>query len=127
MSALGQLGAALGLGAQGASNGMYGQAHNLAAQQRTLNQQYQQAMNAAVVQGQGVVHTRRDLNPNEHEAFQIPMSQLVTMWQVRFGDKWVDRMSLYDDIEFFRHAHDRLRRADKFEIYADWVRIKEDV
>lgn len=70
-------------------------------------------------------------NPNDYEAFQVPMSQLITMWQLKFGDKWYDAQNVrgkfeHDGKEFWEYAFDRLRRAEKLEGYDGWFRLKEE-
>lgn len=65
-------------------------------------------------------------NPNDHEAYVIPLSQLVTMWQIKFGDKWVEAMADKDS-DFFVDAADRLSRANMLEEVRGWIRLKEGV
>ena len=65
----------------------------------------------------------KPFNPNEHEAFKIPLSQLVTLWQAKYGDEWVE---VFED-EFWSDAMSRLRVADRLENTRHWFRIKEDV
>lgn len=68
------------------------------------------------------------INPNIHEAWLIPLSQLVSLWQIKYGDKWIDVSDLTD--EFWSEASKRLHRADKFEACDNdstpWARLKED-
>ncbi len=68
---------------------------------------------------------KKRFDPNEHEAFQVSMSQLVTLWQAKFGDKWFDAQGLRQE-DFWDHAFDRLRRAEKMEGYDGWFRLKEE-
>ena len=63
-------------------------------------------------------------DPNASEAYQIPLSQLITLWQAKFNDTWVD-MGLEHE-SFWRHAHRRLSNAHKFENVEGWVRLVED-
>lgn len=128
----------VGLGAQGASNNMYGNAQNMNATQynQMVNQQIaakQSAYNAAQqrrIQGGAVPGGRpvpiTPFNPNEIEAYQIPLSQLVTLWQAKYGDKWVELREV-SDTEFFGHAADRLVRNNLMEECRNWMRIKEGV
>lgn len=144
MSIFGQLGNTLGLGAPGSSNQMYGAVANGGignAQQMSAAQYNQMVQASAQQQKHRQAHIQaaaqlghsnntnplKSFNPNELEAFQIPLSQLVTMWQVRFGETWVSLPAMYNETGFFQHAHDRLRRAEKFEVFDNWVRLKEDV
>lgn len=63
-------------------------------------------------------------NPNVHEAFQVPLSHLVTMWRIRYGDEWVDAEKSRDG-SFYAHACNRLALNDMFEKINGWVRLKE--
>ena len=67
-------------------------------------------------------------NPNSHEAWSIPLSQLVNLWQAKFGDVWVDVSDLDDD--FWPEASARLHLNYKMETYdrenTPWARLKED-
>jgi hypothetical protein len=85
------------------------------AEQAAMNSHPQQAM------------TRAD--PNSSEAFQIPLSQLVTMWRLKYGDQWVDgatpKKKLGED--FYHDAFQRLIATDLFERFEGWYRLKEDV
>jgi hypothetical protein len=66
----------------------------------------------------------KPFNPNELEAYKIPLSNLVTLWQAKYGDEWVDK---FDD-SFWNDACDRLDRNGKLEnAKGAWFRIKEDV
>ena len=64
----------------------------------------------------------KPFNPNELEAFKIPLSQLVTLWQAKYGDEWVETF----DEQFWSDAMSRLKTADKLETARHWFRIKED-
>lgn len=120
----------VGLGAQGASNNMCGNAQNMSTAQ--YNQQAYNAAQQRRIQGGAFplnsndINPLRPFNPNEIEAFQIPLSQLVTLWQAKHGDKWVDGNSPHDD-SFYSHACMRLNAADMFEKFHGWVRLKEGV
>lgn len=69
-----------------------------------------------------------EFNPNKHEAWSIPLSQLVNLWQAKFGDVWVDVSDLDDD--FWPEASGRLHRNNKMELCdhgnTPWARLKED-
>ena len=65
----------------------------------------------------------KPFNPNEVEAFKIPLSQLVTLWQAKFGDEWMQSSGE----EFWQDALYRLKDANKLEVVkGSWFRIKED-
>jgi hypothetical protein len=68
---------------------------------------------------------RERINPNESEAFQIPLSQLVTMWQVRFGDQWLDDDKTFDE-QFYSEAKLRLDHNKLFERFDGYLRLKEN-
>ncbi len=103
-------------------------------QEDMLAQRYQNALaqsmlqaqqNAAAQTLQGAYTTKiSTFDPNKSEAFQVPLSQLVTLWQAKFNDTWVDMGVEHED--FWRHAHRRLNNADKFESVEGWVRLLED-
>lgn len=87
--------------------------------------------NAQIAQGmynQGVIsgatQPREQFNPNKHEAYQVPLSQLVTMWRLKYGDEWVDASRPHDG-GFYAHACVRLNNNDMFERQHGWVRLKE--
>lgn len=67
-------------------------------------------------------------NPNESEAFQVPMSQLITMWRLKYGDEWYDMQSARPPYgkDFYSDAFDRMNRAQLFESFEGWYRLKED-
>ena len=66
-------------------------------------------------------------NPNDCEAYVMPLSSLVNLWRAKYGDKWVD-VSEIDD-EFWSDASARLHRNSKMEEvdfnYEPWARLKE--
>lgn len=64
----------------------------------------------------------KPFNPNEQEAYKIPLSNLVTLWQAKYGDEWVEILTE----EFWRDALNRLTNAKKLEHANGWHRIKED-
>ena len=67
-------------------------------------------------------------NPNTHEAWSIPLSQLVNLWQAKYGDTWIDVSDLDD--AFWPEASARLHMNNKMEAYdrdsTPWARLKED-
>jgi len=69
-----------------------------------------------------------EFNPNKHEAWSISLSQLVNLWQAKFGDVWVDVSDLDD--EFWPEASARLHLNYKMETYdrenTPWARLRED-
>ena len=71
---------------------------------------------------------KKAINPNTHEAWSIPLSQLVNLWQAKYGDKWIDVSDLDD--EFWPEASARLHTNHKFETLdrdnTPWARLKED-
>ena len=74
--------------------------------------------------GRAIPSTQVPFNPNEIEAYKIPLSQLVTLWQAKFGDEWTQK---FDDEEFWFDAMFRLKAAGKLEeAKHTWYRIKED-
>lgn len=118
MSLLGGLGQAVGLG------GAIGNAQNTTASQYNQMLMKQQLAAQHRVQA-GPQAPVKPFNPNEIEAYQIPLSQLVTLWQAKYGDKWVELREV-SDTEFFGHAADRLVRNALMEECRNWMRIKED-
>jgi hypothetical protein len=101
-------------------------------QEDMLAHKYQQALaqsmvntkNAVAQQTLQGVYARSAFDPNASEAYQIPLSQLITLWQAKFNDTWVDMGIEHES--FWRHAHRRLQNADKFEHVEGWVRLLED-
>jgi hypothetical protein len=69
-------------------------------------------------------------NPNQREAYVIPLSTLVNMWRAKYGDLWVD-VSEIDD-EFWADASSRLHRNKLMEEIefresnTPWARLRED-
>lgn len=125
-------GAAQGLGG-GLTPTQQAQESLLEQQMRAqLAQQYTSALGQSMVntkntlsqQAMQGVYARSAFDPNASEAYQIPLSQLVTLWQAKFNDTWVD-MGLEHEA-FWRHAHRRLSNAHKFENVEGWVRLLED-
>ena len=69
-------------------------------------------------------------NPNNHPVYSIPLSELVNLWRVKFGDTWIDVSELDDD--FWEDASARLHTNKKMEELnhhsgnTPWARLKED-
>jgi hypothetical protein len=68
-------------------------------------------------------------DPNTSEAFQIPLSQAVTLWKLKFGDKWFDAHQARPEVgkDFYTDVFDRIQKAELFENINGWYRLKEDV
>ncbi len=105
-----------------------------AMQEQQISQRYTQSLaqsmlatQQGVIKGLGGIQ-KKAINPNEHEAWSIPLSQLVNLWQAKYGDKWVDVSDLDDD--FWSEASGRLHRNNKMELCdhgnTPWARLKED-
>ena len=66
-------------------------------------------------------------NPNDCEAYVMPLSSLVNLWRAKYGDKWVD-VSEIDD-EFWSDASARLHKNEMMEESdmnnEPWARLKE--
>ena len=69
-------------------------------------------------------------NPNKDPVYSIPLSELVNLWRVRYGDTWVDVSEIEE--EFWEAASTRLHQNHMMEIidhHSDttpWSRLKED-
>jgi len=81
--------------------------------------QYNTAIGQQTLRG---AKAMKPFNPNELEAYKIAFSQLVTLWQAKYGDEWVETAQE----EFWQHALKRLSHAGKMEHVNGWYRIKED-
>lgn len=82
-------------------------------------------------------------DPNEDAAYAPPLSNLITMWQARFGDKWVNiHTAPFDSsIQAYGKEHssetvfwsavlNRMKNNNLFELNpknGTWLRLKEDV
>ena len=92
---------------------------------QTFNNHLAQTQVKPKARMQGV---RTGFNPNTHEAWSIPLSQLVNLWQAKYGDKWIDVSDLDDD--FWPEASKRLHMNNKMEACDNdstpWARLKED-
>ena len=70
-------------------------------------------------------------NPNKNPVYSIPLSELVNLWRVRYGDTWVDVSEIED--EFWEEASSRLHQNNMMEIInhhtdtTPWSRLKEGV
>ena len=123
MSLLGGLGQAVGLG------GAIGGAQNMSASQyNQMMQQQQMAMAQQSAYNQPAMRNPRVFDPNKEEAYIIPLSQLVTLWQAKYNDQWVNENEfMFGDCDrFFGAAYERLKANKKFERMSGWVRLKED-
>jgi len=68
-----------------------------------------------------------NFDPNTKEAYMIPLSRLIDMWQALFGDRWLSTQGNPEFKDrFWADACDRLTHNGKFEIQGDWFRLKED-
>ena len=74
--------------------------------------------------------TMTAFNPNNEPVYSIPLSELVNLWRVRYGDTWVDVSEIEE--EFWEAASSRLHQNHMMEIinhHSDttpWSRLKED-
>ncbi len=92
-------------------------------------QSYNSSQSAAKQASHGLQRKQNPFNPNKQEAFQIPLSRLVTLWQAKYGDQWIngdEPVSERDDA-FYVDALRRLLSAGLFEQHSGWVRLKENV
>lgn len=111
-------------GAYGAAQGY----SNTGAQQRAYNAALQNQLATQGVQAGQANVAQQAFDPNQLEAYQIPLSQLVTLWQAKYGDKWVKDEEFWNGKEpFFSTAADRLKANNLFEKAAGWYRLKEEV
>jgi len=112
-----------GAGAQQALMGSEQEMYDMRAQQYNAALAHSM-MNTkqAVAQSMMGAQVIKPFNPNEHGAFKMPLSQLVTLWQAKYGDEWVE---VFED-EFWQDAMSRLNVAGKLENTRHWFRIKED-
>lgn len=120
-------------GARNSVQNMYGQGmmNNAQAAQQSnalkniYAQMQAQAGSAHIRKGPPVVD-----NPNEREAYVVPLSTLVNMWRAKYGDLWVDVSEI--DEEFWMDASSRLHRNKLMEEIefresnTPWARLKED-
>ena len=85
------------------------------AQQNTLQQMALNQQRNAYQQAQAIKDEPPKVNLNEG-AWSIPISQLVDLWVVRFGSKWVDHEEVAGD-EFYQIASLRLEKMGKLETH----------
>jgi hypothetical protein len=113
-----------GAGAQQALMGSEQEMYDMRAQQyNAALAQSMMSTKQAVAQGvMASAQVIKSFNPNEIEAYKIPLSQLVTLWQAKYGDTWVDK----PDEDFWSVALTRLNVAGKLEHAGGWYRITED-
>lgn len=52
----------------------------------------------------------------DHPAYEAPVSVLIDMWVVRFGNDWVD-IETVDNDDFFRLAFKRLKVMGELEVH----------
>lgn len=87
---------------------------------------YTQAQLGRAIPSQQTMPAR---NPNDCEAYAMPLSSLVNLWRAKYGDKWVD-VSEIDD-QFWSDASARLHRNKMMEETdldnAPWARLREGV
>lgn len=70
-------------------------------------------------------------HPSELPAMVMPLSTLIDMWRVKFGDVWIDENSPVtppvEDYPFWHTAARRLHSNGAFEYVDNWFRLKEGV
>lgn len=52
----------------------------------------------------------------DHPAYDAPVSVLIDMWVVRFGNDWVD-IETIDNDDFFKQAFKRLKGVGELEVH----------
>lgn len=98
------------------------QVQNQLARQEAYHKGMQQQLAMQGIQA-GAQTPQTKFDPNKEAAYQVPLSQLVTLWQAKYGDKWVDNAA--HENGFFVHASSRLNANGMFEKAQGWVRLKE--
>ena len=95
------------------------------AELRRIDAAQQMVMNQAIKPSTAIPR----FDPNKSEAFQIPLSQAVTMWKLKFGDNWYDAHKPRPEAgkDFYTDVFDRIKKAGLFESTDGWYRLKEDV
>lgn len=88
---------------------------NSAAQANSLRATLTQQQLNAYMQAQAEKDLPPKVNLNEG-AWTVPISQLVDLWIVRFGSKWVDHEEIAAD-EFYQTACVRLEKMNKLETH----------
>jgi hypothetical protein len=85
---------------------------------------------AKAVQQINMPVTMTTFNPNKDPVYSIPLSELINLWRVRYGDTWVDVSEIEE--EFWEAASSRLHQNHMMETinhHSDttpWSRLKED-
>jgi len=101
--------------------------YNQAQAMGIANQNALTGIGATLGGSYGLQTPKARFDPNKSEAYQIPLSQLVAMWQVKYGDQWVDIRSDRERSDFYWAAETRLGQNDLFERVDGWARLKENV
>jgi hypothetical protein len=124
MSLLNNVFGSPGIGAAtNAAQGLIGQSY-----QDQLAQQYTNGLAQSMIGTQQAIagglyqRAMKPFNPNEQPAYQSSMSNLVTLWNAKYGDTWVEKF----DEDFWIDAVARLNAVGKLEKAGGWYRIKED-
>ena len=91
-------------------NGSAAQAYTAA---RNNAQAYNRGREATVVGDTFPPATSMEL---DHPAYDAPVSVLIDMWVVRFGNDWVD-IETIDNDDFFRLAFKRLKAMGELEVH----------
>ena len=105
-----------------------GMANQIGAMQAVSPAQYNQMLAQQRRVQAGTLQRDKVFDPNKHEAFQIPLSQLVTMWRLKYDNRWIKPLEEFPrfDGEFYAGAFDRMSALCMFETYQGWFRLKED-
>lgn len=100
----GAMNAAQSLGLQGAMN---------AASQYTISQAQRDKHSGKIT---GDVYPTATSMELDHPAYEAPVSVLIDMWVVRFGNDWIDIESVDND-DFFKLAFKRLKAMGELEVH----------
>ena len=105
--------------------------HYMEVEQRRITAAQQQAQYNSIL-GMGAQKPSTAIprfDPNKSEAFQIPLSQAITMWKLKFGDQWFDghQSRPEEGKDFYADVFARINHAKLFEQVDGWYRLKEDV
>lgn len=95
--------------------GYQNMANNASHAQQDLLQQLASVFDSAHMQAQTVKEEPPKVNLSEG-AWSVPISQLIDLWVVKFGGKWVDHKDIVSD-EFYQIACLRLERTGKLETH----------
>lgn len=94
---------------------------------QSLQNQFTQAQIGGAIPSKQAIRNSR--NPNDCEAYAMPLSSLINLWRAKYGDKWVDVFEIDD--QFWADASARLHRNNKMEETdldnAPWARLREGV